>query len=226
MASGDGALEALLSRLRHEQGAARRGKEAEAHEELAARAASSSALARRLALSEATREALERAVRGSTHALAAAESRAAAAVEALRQRSPPAGAVVDLARREAAEWQRRAREAELAQREALAALAGAVRNADAFAAQQQPPEERGANGAEAAAAAEAEAATEAELQSQALLVADLAAQLEESRRNEAELREALRGMELLCGAHLHAREAAEAEVEALRLAARGSFADD
>ena len=218
MASGDGALEALLSRLRHEQGAARRGKAADAHEALATRAANGAALARRLALSEATREALERALRGSAHALAAADSHAAAAFAALRQRSPPAGAVVDLARRDAAEWQRRAREAELAQRDALAALAAAC-SAEPLPAPPQPAEERGANGAEAAAAAEAaEAEAEEELQSQALLVADLAAQLEESRRSEAELREALRGMELLCGAHLHAREAAEAEAEALRAA--------
>jgi hypothetical protein len=199
MAAGELALEELLSRLRKEQGAARHGAAQLAHEALSARAASGAALARRLALSEAAREALERAVRGGAHALAAAEARAAAASEALRQRVPPAGAAADLARREAAEWQRRAREAEQAQRDALAALAAAA--------------------ASHAPAPPADDAAEEELQSQAALVADLAARLDGGAAREAALRDALRSCEALCGAHLHARQAAEAEADALRLAA-------
>jgi hypothetical protein len=125
MDAADGALEALLLRLRAEQASARRAGAAGAAREALAALPGAAALARQLALAHAVRGCLERAVAGKERALVGAEQREAAARAALAAGCRP-DAVTTLAWREADEWQRRAREAEEAQRDACTAVAEAL----------------------------------------------------------------------------------------------------
>ena len=187
----DGTLDALLYQLRAEQVHARAASGGGASHALRERFAAqdTAALSRRLVLADAVRSCLERAVASKERALLSSEAREAAARAVLRN-AARADAVVELAWRDAEEWQRRAHEAEDAQREALAALTSALeavtRHPDERAPAGSAPS-RGDSGmgtelarvSEQLAATQAElAAAEAELRDQNAVLAELSARLE------------------------------------------------